>query len=194
MMTKTQMNLPTSALPAVFLERLTPILGNFCSFEVFEYDKLITIRVNTIKISIKEAENILTSQGIAFRRVPWHSQALVLENIHTPTLEAFYADLLQKGILYSQGLSSLLPVLVLDPKPGEDVLDMCAAPGSKTTQMAALMHNEGRIVAVEAIRGRFYKLKSVLNLLGASIVEVKMMDARRYRDTKSFDKILVDAP
>ena len=103
-------------------------------------------------------------------------------------------DLINDGLLYWQGLSSMLPVLVLAPRSGERVLDMCAAPGSKTTQMAALMRNEGEIVAVEAIRGRYYKLKSVVAQMDATNVALKLTDARRFRSPTLFDRILVDAP
>ena len=189
-------NLTHPSVPALFLERLKRILGedlySLYGIKGFEYDKLVTVRINLLKISIKEIEEILKNLGIAFRPVSWYPQALVLENITSQELGQ--TGLLDKGFLYSQALSSLLPVFILDPKPGERVLDLCAAPGSKTTQIAALMNNEGQIVAVENIRGRFYKLKSVLSLLGAEIVNVKMMDGRRYRDTEGFDKILVDAP
>jgi len=88
-----------------------------------------------------------------------------------------------------------LPVLVLDPRGGENILDMCAAPGSKTTQMAALMQNQGTIVAIEAVRNRYYKLKAVTSLLGVENVIFKLMDGRSYRAREQlFDKILVDAP
>lgn len=185
---KKELNLETSSVPLLFLERLTRIWGNSGASEFLEYGKLSTVRVNTIKTNTKDIKEILENKGIYFRIVPWNPQALIVEPGTVPS------DLFQDGLLYSQGLSSMLPVLVLDPKPGDRVLDMCAAPGSKTTQMAAFMNNEGLITAIEAIRGRFYKLKSVITLLGAGNVEVKMLDARRYRNPGGFDKILVDAP
>jgi 16S rRNA (cytosine1407-C5)-methyltransferase len=89
----------------------------------------------------------------------------------------------------------MLPVRILGPRADELVLDMCAAPGGKTSQIAAHMRNQGMIVAVEAIRGRYYKLKMLLDLLGVTRVRLKRMDARRFRnENPPFDRILVDAP
>ena len=94
--------------------------------------------------------------------------------------------------MYSQGVESQIPVLVLDPRPGETVLDLCAAPGSKATQIAAHMNNEGMLVANEPVRDRFFRLKSVVDLMGARVT-LKMVDGRRF-SSALFDRILVDAP
>ena len=194
--TTTQIGLSQCSLPALFLERFQRVLGDSLyashGIQSFEYGKVVSVRINTLKISITEIEEIFKDRGVLFREVTWCPEALILEDMTNGSLGV--AEFFEKGFLYAQGLSSLLPVLVLDPKPGERVLDMCAAPGSKTTQMAASLNKEGEVVAIENIRGRFYKLKSVLSLLGAQNVQVKMLDARRYRDEKGFDKILVDAP
>ncbi|HBO96853.1 MAG TPA: RNA methyltransferase, partial [Candidatus Omnitrophica bacterium] len=151
-----------------------------------------SVRVNTLKTTRSEIITRLKERDISFKEVPWSAEALILEGITREGLGRM--DLINDGSLYRQSLSSMLPVLVLAPRPGERVLDMCAAPGSKTTQMAALMRDEGEIIAVEAIRGRFYKLKSVLAQCGATNVAVKLTDARRFRSPVFFDRILVDAP
>jgi 16S rRNA (cytosine1407-C5)-methyltransferase len=98
------------------------------------------------------------------------------------------------GKIYQQSSSSQLPVIVLDPRKGERILDMCAAPGSKTSQMAMLMENSGQIVAIESAHQRYYKLKAVLVLLGAENVKVIFKDARLYRDNELFDAVLADVP
>ena len=110
-----------------------------------------------------------------------------LKNIDSSALGEM--DLVLEGHLYRQGLSSILPVLALDPKPGENVLDMCAAPGSKTTQIAARMENQGNIAAIDAVRGRYYWLMSVAQLMGAQKISFYLMDARRFRAKEGlFDK------
>jgi 16S rRNA (cytosine1407-C5)-methyltransferase len=101
-----------------------------------------------------------------------------------------------QGKIYQQNLSSMIPAVILDPQPGERLLDACAAPGSKTTQMAAMIGAQGSIVAVESSRSRFFRLRAVCELLGATNVETKLCDLRRYRPAEGdlFDRILVDAP
>ena len=158
----------------------------------FSRTDVLSVRVNTLKTTRPEILAKLKEQNIAVAEFPWSTEALILEGISREELGK--SDLVNDGLLYRQSLSSMLPVLALGPRPGERVLDMCAAPGSKTTQMAALMRNEGEIVAVEAIRGRFFKLKSVLAQCGVTNVATKLTDARRFRSHVLFDRILVDAP
>ena len=179
----------------VFLERLKTIVGNERYGQVvrsFSRPDVLSVRVNTLKTNRCEILAKLKERNITVREVPWSAEALILEGIAREELGRM--DLVNDGLLYRQSLSSMLPVLVLAPRSGERVLDMCAAPGSKTTQMAALMRNEGEIVAVEAIRGRYYKLKSVVAQMDATNVALKLTDARRFRSPTLFDRILVDAP
>ncbi len=126
-----------------------------------------------------------------FKEVPWYRDAFILSADKKQLEET---GLVKDGSIYIQGLSSMLPALVLDPKPGDAVLDMCAAPGSKTTQMAALMENRGRILCLETVRERYYKLRAVVGQMQVGIVDFKLMDARRFRSSETFDKVLVDAP
>ena len=106
--------------------------------------------------------------------------------------DAFY-----NGKIYLQSLSSMLPVLALAPLSGDTILDACAAPGSKTTQLAMMMKNEGKIVALEQNPIRFDKLMHNCKLQDATIVEGKKVDAKVYLDPLrlgTFDKILLDVP
>jgi len=88
----------------------------------------------------------------------------------------------------------MIPALVLDPHPGEDICDMCAAPGGKTTQIAALADGKAYLTACEMHAPRAEKLQFNLNKLGASNVTVMKTDARQLDDFFSFDRILLDAP
>jgi len=181
-------------IPPLFWERLRQIIPpeNLDTVrQAFCAPRPVSVRVNTLKISLPAATAQLREKGVSFRFSPAIPEALVIDNVEGL---ARCEDFFNQGLLYRQSLSSLLPVKVLAPNPGENVLDMCAAPGSKTTQMAAAMNNQGTIVALEAIRGRFYKLKAVLALLGANNVTCHVTDARRYKTTEGFDKILLDAP
>jgi NOL1/NOP2/sun family putative RNA methylase len=186
----------TQHLPSPFLQRLETIIPSQ------QYDKVLqsfsepaplSVRINTLKTTKEKLTDILRQRNIVFEDVPWAEEALIFKGITRARLGQM--DIVADGLVYRQGISSMLPVIILDPKPGEQILDMCAAPGSKTAQMAARMDNRGEITAIEAIRGRYYKLRSVMKLSGATNVSFKLMDARRFRPgDRVFDKILVDAP
>jgi 16S rRNA (cytosine1407-C5)-methyltransferase len=183
--------------PELFLQRFQDILPKERYQEAQEAlaaKSALTIRINTLKISKQGLEGVLKQKKIIFREVPWLSgEALILDSI-TPE-ELRETELMKTGLIYQQGLSSMLPVAILNPHDEDRVLDMCAAPGSKTTQMAARMENRGTIMAIEAVRGRYYRLKAVIQLMGVKNVVIKLMDARRFSQRDQlFDKILVDAP
>jgi 16S rRNA (cytosine967-C5)-methyltransferase len=88
----------------------------------------------------------------------------------------------------------MLVARALDPQPGERVLDLCAAPGGKTTHLAALMHAEGEIVAVERHAGRAQALQRTAERMGATNITVRVQDAARYETANKFDRVLVDPP
>ena len=184
------------ALPAVFLERLEKILPAEIfqkAEETFFKKKPLTARINTLRTSPEDVLRILDAQQIPFQRLSWCEEAIVISRQFEERLKQ--TALLQKGFLYIQGLSSMLPVLALDPQPQENILDMCAAPGSKATHLAALMHNKGRLLCLDNVKARCYKLKSVVALLGAQMIHVKYMDGRKFRAKEGlFDRILIDAP
>jgi len=94
-----------------------------------------------------------------------------------------------------QDMASLLPALALNPQPGESVLDLAAAPGSKTTQLAAMMRNRGRILAIDVSPERLERLRANADRMNATIVEPRLGDASTAApDWKGFDRVLLDAP
>jgi len=97
------------------------------------------------------------------------------------------------GLFYVQGAASMIPVIVLGPKPGERVLDMCASPGGKTTQIAQYMDNLGEVVASEPKAERVQVLVDSIKRLGVTNTTVVQMSGQKFRDAR-FDRILVDAP
>src|SRR5262245_44297113 len=137
-------------IPDLFFDRLKLIVGEerFASVEpTFGASRPLSVRVNTLKMSLPEARDYFSSRNIQAQQVSWTPEGFVLQGIEAQDLSRL--DAVCEGKLYIQSLSSMLPVAVLDPQPGEAVLDLCAAPGSKTTQMAARMRNQGSIEAVE---------------------------------------------
>ncbi len=189
-------------LPSLFIDRLKkiiPIEQHYGVFNSFEKNRNVSIRINTLKVEREALLDVLRQKHIRFCPVSWYDNALIIEGVSVKDI--LDIGIVQEGKAYIQGLSSMLVPVVLGPGKGDYVLDMCAAPGSKTTQMADMTASTGRIVAVEYIRKRLYKLKSVVSLLGADNVSFVLADARRYRpsfnkrkDFALFDKILVDAP
>ncbi len=153
-----------------------------------------TLRVNTLKSDIYEIMNMLKENAIKFDRVPWYNDALVIKNANEKELQKL--DIYEEGKIYLQSLSSMVPPIVLKPKPGEKVLDLTAAPGSKTTQIAAMMQNSGYILANELDALRCERLKFNVEKQGAKIIEINNgrgeSIGKKYEEY--FDKVLLDAP
>ena len=188
---------PVIGLPTEFVQRLERFVPSDAYPQIlaaFAKDRPTTFRVNTLKSSKESLLPALAKQGFDVEPVPWFSDAFILTKgvLRDLTETSEY----QHGFLYVQSLSSMLPPLILDPKPGEKVLDIAAAPGSKTTEMAALMKNEGEIVANDTSQVRLYRLKANLDLQGARIAKMHKSDARSLWQgfPEYFDKTLADVP
>ncbi len=151
-----------------------------------------TFRVNTSKTNMDFVKDILDGADIKYREVEWNESALIIENAGEKEIKQL--DIYKNGEIYLQSLSSMLPPMILDPREGENILDMAAAPGGKTTQMANLSNNKAMITACEKNRIRLDRLKYNLEKQGTSRVTVMLKDARRLDNFFSFDKILLDAP
>lgn len=158
----------------------------------------VTLRANALKSSRDAVTAELDAADIAWRGVDWYDDALILgEGVREDDVRVLGAY--GGGGLYLQSLSSMLPPLALAPRPGTDVLDMCAAPGGKTTEICALGRGgKGvrpvHVTACEMNGGRASRLEHNLELLGAGGVRVMRADARRIDGFLSFDAVLLDAP
>lgn len=184
-----------SKVPQFLVESLEKQYGKDITNKILEgYNKKrkVTLRVNTIKTSCEVIKNKLSKANIDFEEVKWYKDALVIKNADESKIRKL--DIYENGEIYLQSLSSMLPPILLQPKKGENILDMAAAPGSKTTQIAALTNNESMITACEMNKVRSEKLKYNLEKQGVTCSYVMVMDSRRLDDFFSFDKILLDAP
>ena len=156
--------------------------------------RFATLRVNNLKYNIEDLKKNFDNIGIEYELVPWYKDALILLNCNESQIQNL--EIYKNGYIYLQSLSSMIPPLVLDPKENDKVLDLTAAPGSKTTQMASMMNNKGYILANELDKIRCDKLKYNINMQGANICEVingKGEDiGEKYKE--QFDKVLLDAP
>lgn len=154
--------------------------------------RTVTLRVNPLKSSLDAVIAALDDAGIAWHPVPWYAEALILPDVREDAVRAL--PIYEQGSVYLQSLSSMIPPLLLSPQPGETILDMAAAPGGKTTQMAALSGNGALITACEKNAIRADRLQFNLDRQGAKRVSIMRTDARQLDDLFRFDKVLLDAP
>jgi tRNA (cytosine49-C5)-methyltransferase len=185
-------------LPEKFLERLKEQIPDetkrHAVVETFCHKRPLTIRCNTLVTTKQNLEAIFYKHQIVLEPVIWYTNAYIVKNATTEQLTSL--PIYKEGYFYIQNLASMLPALVLDPQPGEHILDMCAAPGSKTTQIAMMMQNKGEIIANDKSRQRLFKLNALCKQYGINNVQTKNLPGeimwKKYPNY--FDKILVDAP
>jgi 16S rRNA (cytosine967-C5)-methyltransferase len=144
------------------------------------------VRANTLRTTREQLAERLPVTSHPADRLP---EGLVLDE----PFDAFSSPLWEAGLFMPQSRAAMAVARVLDPRPGEAVLDLCAAPGAKTTHLAALMANEGRVVAVERHPGRADALRRTTERMGATRVEVRTADAAAPQP-ETFDRVLVDPP
>lgn len=183
------------AIPEFLIEKLEAQYGNELKEKILEGFKLkrkVTFRVNTLKSNVEEIEKILNEKNIEFDKPLWSNDAFIIKNNREEDIQKL--EIYNDGKIYLQSLSSMLPPIVLNPKEGADILDMAAAPGGKTTQIAALSNNKAHITACEMNNIRIEKLKYNVEKQGASCVYIMPKDSRQIDDFFSFDQILLDSP
>jgi NOL1/NOP2/sun family putative RNA methylase len=171
------------------LDRYREIVPDFAAFRAVQCLPLYnSARINTLKIEREKLLGRLREGGVVFRSFEWYPMGLKLD-IESP------GKLLENllGHIHIQEELSMVPPLILDPHPGECVLDMCASPGSKTTQIAQMMENKGLVIANEPSLARVAPLRSNCERLGVLNVAVTRYDGRNF-PRGSFDRVLVDAP
>ncbi len=183
--------------PPIFLQRLAAIVpverlpGVLRSLVE---PKRVGFRINLLRAEWQAVEQALRREDIPFEPVAWIPHAYTAPPEARSRLAR--SPLFASGGICLQNLSSMAAVLALDPKPGEEVLDLAAAPGGKTLLLAQQMENRGRIAAVEVIRQRLYKMQAVLKTGGAAIVQAYLADGRAIgrKTPERFDRVLLDAP
>ena len=171
-----------------FLEhygKLTNI-KEFCEYCIKPLNK--SIRVNTLKITINELKNKLHNYRLT--QVPWCKEGFWIKGPRTDIGNLMEHSL---GYFYVQEAASMIPPIILDPKEDDLVLDLAAAPGSKTTQIASLMKNHGLIIANDIKYDRLKALSINLERCGILNTIVTLRSNYSFNEIK-FDKILLDAP
>jgi 16S rRNA (cytosine967-C5)-methyltransferase len=158
------------------------------------------LRVNTL---VAPVPDVLARLDVAAHQAPGLPEGLVLD----APFDAHGSQLFTEGAIMPQSRGSMLVARALDPQPGQRVLDLCAAPGAKTSHLAALMHDHGMLMAVESHPGRAQALQRTLARMHISCAEVRIADATAVgdsaapigagtavADTDRYDRVLVDPP
>ncbi|MFB6184724.1 MAG: RsmB/NOP family class I SAM-dependent RNA methyltransferase [Haloarculaceae archaeon] len=176
------------------LQRYESLVDDFASLvAACERPLPSVVRVNTIEATVERARRALDAEGIDHEPSDWNPRLLVLSDDQPGANWPYF-----HGWLHGQEEVSAVPATVLDPQPGDRVWDACAAPGSKTTQLAALMEDVGLLVATDDNLGRLSALRSNAERLGVTNVAVTREDARNHSlkpfDGRPYDRALVDVP
>ncbi len=178
-------------LPKSFLDRMEKYLGEEFDAFVSSYDLPVTkgIRVNELKCT---PEKLIDLMPIKLFPSPFCSDSFYSEE----EIKVGFNPLHSAGAFYSQEPSASVPVELLDPKPGDLVLDMCAAPGGKTTQIASKLKGEGLIICNEVVKSRANILLSNVERMGIANAVVTSSYPEKIAEVlpEYFDKIVVDAP
>ena len=148
----------------------------------------LTVRVNTLRATVDEAMRALAVDGVLTERTQYGPDALVVTEgnpLRRPP----------DGLVFVQDEASQLISLLVDPQPGERILDLCASPGGKTTAMAAAMRDQGLVVASDVRPRRMALLRQTVETSGARRVRVVQVDPRGPLPLLAVvDRVLVDAP
>jgi 16S rRNA (cytosine967-C5)-methyltransferase len=145
------------------------------------------LRVNEL---VSTPADVLARLPVPASPAPGVPEGLVLQG----PFDAHGSELFEAGAIMPQSRGSMLVARVLAPRAGDRVLDLCAAPGAKTTHLAALMRDQGQLVAVERHRGRAEALERTCRRMRASCAHVEVADATELGSERSFDRVLVDPP
>ena len=176
------------------LERYAPLVDDRDAFfAACERPLPSVVRVNPIKAPRSRVCDAFDEEGVGYEPVTWNDSLLRLDERGPGTTWPYY-----HGWIHGQEEVSAFPATVLDPQPGERVWDACAAPGSKTTQLSALMDDTGIVVGNDNNLGRLSALRHNAERLGVTNLVVTHQDGRSFSlkpfDFDEFDRALVDAP
>ena len=147
------------------------------------------LRINRLKTSVEDFIARLDAQ-----QIPYTRSSLLPHFVRVKTLSGIgQMDLFRNGMFTIQDESAALPCQLLDPHPGDRVIDMCAAPGGKTTNMAEMMNNRGEIIALDKYEAKLQLIRASCERLGVRIADLRVADASTF-EAPLADRVLLDAP
>lgn len=174
------------------LERYKKIFGRDLKIGKIQPSEFIwSIRVNTIKISVKSLLEKLKEKNYELEQIPWIKEGFWVKNKENLSKNLEHT----LGYFFIQNSSSMIPALVLEPKPDDIILDLCASPGAKTTQIAMMMKNSGVIIANDITQKRLKALRGNLQRCGVlNTVVTRIRGEVFWKTGFKFNKILLDVP
>jgi 16S rRNA (cytosine967-C5)-methyltransferase len=183
--------------PLWLVERWIELFGDAATEELLIANNeipQISVRCNTIKTNKKELIREFEKSGYVVKSHDLLPEALILVKMGDVSLHMM--DAFRKGHFFIQDLSAMLVGHVVAPKPGEMILDLCAAPGGKSTHMAELMSNSGQIIARDVNNFKLRQIEENINRMSISCVKLEMGDALvvNESDLEKYDKVILDAP
>ena len=160
----------------------------------FSEPKPVVFRVNTIRSTTEQVLSDVEGSGLVANPIPWCPLGFKVETGSVRDLQALDSN--KDGSMYIQAASSMVAANAVQVNPGMSVLDMCAAPGGKTTQLAAAMNNMGILIANDRSRKRLYRLREIVQWQHATNVEVLCGSGEQLGKSHAdcFDRVLVDVP
>jgi len=180
----------------IFVSRMASILllPKSKIVPLFSQRTKTTIRFNPLREDVGKTRDSLIRSGYDLEQIPWEENTYFVLN--KDKNEVSQSRKYDEGKFYIQNLSSILATVLLEPKEGEKILDMCAAPGSKTTHIAALTNNRAEIIANDSEISRVNSLNRVVDQFGVKNCKVTLSDGEDFgkKYPVSFDKVLLDAP
>lgn len=176
--------------PKWLLERWINIYGFSDAQRIMESNNeipKITFRINRLKTSPTTFQEKLQTQNVTF-------EPSSLNEFLTPERFFDLEPFLETGELSVQSESQALVCRLLSPKPGDKILDMCAAPGGKSTYMAEMMENQGSVLSLDLYENKLENIQSLAQALGISIIKTQAHDATTFNSSEKYDAVLLDAP
>ena len=172
--------------------RYQPIINNWETFcDILSQPLPTCVWTNTLRVTPLQLADIFAEDGVAVEPLPWLDGGFKLQEGFRPGRHWAYLV----GLYQIQEEVSMLPVLLLDPQPGDRILDMCAAPGNKTAQISVKMDNKGTVAANDLSYGRMRAARQTLERLGLVNVSTAICNGTNYPKAAGlFDKVLVDGP
>ncbi len=174
------------------LERYRPVVCNWGAFvEAVTTPLPAVVWANTLHTDAASLQKLLEEDGFEPLALRWHAGAFRIRRVGGFGKRWWYAA----GLCHGQEGASLVPVRLLDPRPGERVLDLCAAPGGKTAQIAVALGNRGTVIANDVSVARMRALRANIDRLALLNVSTTVYDGANYPSASGcFDRVLVDAP